>query len=56
MSYRKMWDEMSQAVADHTVIRNSDDCHITVDEDNRLYQEVLAWLAQGNELEEPRKP
>ncbi len=52
MSYRKMWDDMNQKIADHTDIRNSDNCHITVDEENRLYREVLEWIAQGNQLEE----
>ena len=36
----------------NTIIRKSDNASIPMDENNRDYQEYLAWLAEGNEPEE----
>ena len=37
---------------EHYIVRKSDNAFIPINEENRDYQEYLAWLAEGNTPEE----
>jgi hypothetical protein len=48
MTYKQVWNYMTNDVHDGLIVREEDGAFIPFDPDNIDYQEYMEWLKQGN--------
>jgi hypothetical protein len=46
--YTQIWSLLEGKIDENHISRDADGATIPFDEDNRDYQDYLAWLAEGN--------